>query len=235
MNFDAFGNLVDGGGFGQAGAAPVPPAMAPRLGMWIDPPQMLAAATAGHFKPGNFVEVVTYGQEGTLDGTALFKIEGCYTPSEDGLMLEVKFRGASSIPRAVEFSMAFSPDSQSRGVVHLCAVGGGQCVQQPIPNRGILHVDAVRMRRLEELEESWIKLEAEDIAGAPAPDSISVQEKKIAELKQKLKESRAQSPHDRLVKSMQKRSSSVATGKKKKKRHKKKDGTRRVRGQFEQF
>ena len=105
MNFDAFGNVVDGGAFGQVGAAPDPPALAPRLGTWVDPSQVLAAATAGHFKPGNFVEVVTYGQEGILDGTALFKIEGCYTPSEDGLMLEVKFRGASSIPRAVEFSI----------------------------------------------------------------------------------------------------------------------------------
>ena len=225
MNFDAFGNVVDGGAFGQVGAAPDPPALAPRLGTWVDPSQVLAAATAGHFKPGNFVEVVTYGQEGILDGTALFKIEGCYTPSEDGLMLEVKFRGASSIPRAVEFSMAFSPDSPSRGVVHLCAIGGGQCVQQPIPNRGILHVDAVRMRRLEDLEESWIKLEAEDIAVPSTPDSISVQEKKIAELKQKLKDSRAQSPHDRLVRSMQKRSASAATGKKKKKKHKKEDAS----------
>ena len=48
---------------------------------WIDSTQFLRAVTEGLIKTGGYIEVVTLNNLNTLDGTALFKIEGMYAPS----------------------------------------------------------------------------------------------------------------------------------------------------------
>ena len=83
----------------------------PTTGNWLEPTQFLLVATAGLFKAGNYAEVVTFNDQAQLEGTALFRIEGAYQPSAIGMVPEVGFRGASSVPRTVEFGFAVAKDT----------------------------------------------------------------------------------------------------------------------------
>ena len=78
--------------------------------------------TEGVIKTGGYIKVVTLNDLNTLDGTALFKIEGMYAPSSRAV-LEVTPKGASSSARNMEFGIGFERSSPSRAVLHLCTAG----------------------------------------------------------------------------------------------------------------
>ena len=135
----------------------------------------------------------------------LFHINGIYQPSELEILLEVGFRGASAIPRFVEFWIAFGPGSAANASLHLCSRGREDCNQAVLPGRQLLHVDSARIRRVVDLEESWIKLEEvnmEKVAGGGAlPQGLTAQEERVAEVRSRLKMKKRASLHDRLVSS----------------------------------
>ena len=135
------GGQVPPGGGGGGGSFPpqagMPGQGVPRMGDWLDASTFMAASAAGHFAIGNFVEIVTLNEHLSLDGTALFRITGMYQPSALGILLDVSFRGASAIPRSVEFGIAFGANcgaacrhrlcTSTRLQRRKCAGGGQRC------------------------------------------------------------------------------------------------------------
>ena len=196
----------EGGGGGGLLPAPdggpgAPGAPAFPIGGWLDSSSFLSASTVGLFAVGNFVEIVTLDENLALDGTALFRISGMYQPSTLGILLEVGFRGASAIPRSVEFGIAFGSGSATRAALHLCSRGRDECNQPALPGRQLLHVDKARIRRVIGLEEPWIKLEEgdfeKDAGGGALQHELTTQKERVAELRLRLKTKRRESPQDR--------------------------------------
>ena len=96
---------------------------------------------------------MTLNENLALDGTALFRITGMYQPSAMGILLEVSVRGASAIPRSVEFGIAFGANTPTCAALHLSSRGRENCIQPPLPGRQLLHADVARIRRVADLEE----------------------------------------------------------------------------------
>ena len=156
--------------------------------------------TEGLIKSGVYIEVVTLNELNTLDGTALFKIEGMYAPSNSGVVLEVMAKGASSSARSIEFGIGFERSSPSRVVLHLCTAGRGLCEQNNLPGRAILHVDVARIRQLNSLTDSWIRLAPKEQQAYGGVDAqVDVMAAKVESLKEKLREKREETHHDCLV------------------------------------
>ena len=72
---------------------------------------------------------VTYNETGGIDGTSLFRVEGLYTPTTQGFVIEVDFRGAPNATRAIEFGVGFErlPRRFENGVPNRRRWRSGSC------------------------------------------------------------------------------------------------------------
>ncbi len=165
-------------------------------GPWVSGPQAPHAVTATQLRPGMLLEASTLDQNGTTDGTALYRVEVGYQPDALGIFFLANFCGASSPGRSGELDAIFTAaPGQPPPLCHLCVCPRTAC-SATTPGRQVLHLDLFRVRAAAGVIEPWVRQHAIQSAagwykppGAPPPTPCDIEQlqKQVKDLKAALR------------------------------------------------
>ena len=182
-------------GWPGAGGAPYSaPRQSPSFDTWVDLGNTPMEVDGHDFVEDDVFETVTISQFGHVDGSALFRVVLCYGADFFGRFVEVESSGASQAHATVLMSLGFPLRTQAppSGIVHLCRCRAAQC-QQTFGHRPVYHVDMLRWRDPGGIGEAWatnLPVVEEEEAEPEAPEFTDNFDARVAELRQRLMESR---------------------------------------------
>ena len=108
---------------------------------------------------GSVLETATVNSAGVIDGTCLWVLRYKGFPDQAGCFLEVAFGGASAPHHGVALDGAFGYHHKlgaSPMVLHWCVRGAAEC-EAECPGRQVLHMQHLRVRRMNTIKDSWAK------------------------------------------------------------------------------
>ncbi len=201
---------------GGAGAATADP-LASYYERWLDL-SMEPQALQLQLPHGTVLEAATIDAARGIDGTCLLVCRRKYNGDAVGAFFESAFAGASNPQHAVYLDASLSgtfPLAQSPAIAHWCVQGPANC-PATAPSRNVLHLQWIRVRQKEHIQEPWVQDVAYIIKICSDADGIKPDSKKekaagkedddsvkVRELKKRLLEYRKHdptlSPADRLT------------------------------------
>ena len=201
---------------GGAGAATADP-LASYYERWLDL-SMEPQALQLQLPHGTVLEAATIDAARGIDGTCLLVCRRKYNGDAVGAFFESAFAGASNPQHAVYLDASLSgtfPLAQSPAIAHWCVQGPANC-PATAPSRNVLHLQWIRVRQKEHIQEPWVQDVAYIIKICSDADGIKPDSKKekatgkedddsakVRELKKRLPEYRKHdptlSPADRLT------------------------------------